>query len=75
MTTSNHAKHSLTILIGATQNSLFSNDRKWKNCWSNSTMSLPDTGSTLEQIENSKSNSLQKMTDQHIAKVVQPRST
>ena len=74
-TTKNHAKHFLIILIGVTQHSLFSNDKKWKNCWLKFMIFLPDTSLTSEQIENSKSNSHQMMIDQHIVKVFQLRST
>ena len=68
-------KHFWTILIGVTQHSLFSNDKKWKNCWLNFMIFLPDTGLTSEQIKNSMSNSHQMMIDQHIVKVFQLRST
>ena len=46
-----------------------------KNSWLNFMIFLRDTGLTLEQIENSKSNSHQMMIDQHIAKASQHRST
>ena len=72
-TMNNHEKHSLTTLSGVTQHSHFLNNRKWKNCWSNFTTISPDIGLTLGQLENSKSNSHQTMTAQHIAKAYQPQ--
>ena len=73
-TMNNHAKHFLIISIGKTQHSHCLNNKKWNNCSLSFTTLSPDTGLTLEQTENSKSNSHQTMTDQHIAKVFQPRS-
>ena len=68
-------KYSSTILLGMTQHSHCLNDKKWKNCWLNFMIFSPDTGLTLEQLENSKSNSHQTMTNQQRAKASQHPST